>query len=219
MRREPLPRSLVFSVIAAVCALGMALAALGGWGGGLPDALSASGGSPLSPLPTWAPDRLGSQSDYPDTIERPLFHSDRRPHAYSVGGQSSAAASQWRLSGVLITPTLQMATLSDHEGRSLRLTLDGPVVDGWQLLGLAPRSASVNGPAGRLELDLDPHVATVETSAPAAFPAAAAQTGAGADGSEVAAPSREQIDAIRQRIQARRLEMQKNNNDPNMGQK
>lgn len=162
--------------------------------------------------------------DNAEALARPLFAGDRRPHAFFMGETGTQNTSTVRLTGVLMTPGLDMATLTTEQGKSLRLRLGGDAQDGWQLLALQPRSATVSGPSGTMELELQVFSGgakngpggTVAPAVPAPgngpvpppTPAAAAPAMA----AEPAGPSAEQIQAIRERIQARRRQAQQNQN-------
>ncbi|WP_269790113.1 general secretion pathway protein GspN [Stenotrophomonas sp. Iso1] len=158
-------------------------------------------------------------ADNSEALARPLFASDRRPHPFVMGEGEQAAVGTVRLSGVLMTPELEMATLTTDQGRSLRLRVGGEPQDGWQLLSLQPRSAVVSGPSGTLNLELE-----VFSGGPAAkgegappLPGATATAvpppASSAPAAETAAtPSVDQIQAIRERIQARRRQAQQNQN-------
>jgi len=201
---------------------------------------------PLPALPAAGAERLGDFDRYNAIAARPVFAEDRRPHPFLLGGSEGDGASGLRLTGVLITPQFQMATFTTEQGKSLRLRLLGESVEGWQLLSLAPRSATVAGPGGTQTLELQvfngqggipptvlrgapgagqnppqgavapppavavpppaPHPTAVP--APAAAPASApAEDGAG-EQSEPTGPSAEQLNQIRERIEARRRALQ-----------
>ena len=106
-------------------------------------------------------------------VNRPLFNENRRPQPYYIGGDPGQQAASLRLSGVLITPQLRMATLSGEGGLSLRLQLGGPAVQGWQLLELSERQATVLGPSGSQVLPLAVHAGSADaaTDATAVAPA------------------------------------------------
>lgn len=59
-----------------------------------------------------------------------------------------------RLTGVLLTDTFKMATLSLDPQDSVRVQLGGDAVKGWRLLALQPRSATIEGPSGTQTLEL-----------------------------------------------------------------
>lgn len=108
----------------------------------------------LPALPPAAPERLASASAYADIGARPLFAEDRRPRPYLLGGSEPGASSSVRLTGVLLTPEFGMAILTTDQNQSVRLRLNGEAVNGWQLLALERRSATVSGPGGTQNLEL-----------------------------------------------------------------
>ena len=160
-------------------------------------------------------------ADNSEALSRPLFASDRRPHPFFIGEAGEPAAASVRLTGVLMTPGLDMATLTTEQGKSLRLRLGGEVQDGWQLLSLQPRSAVVSGPAGTLNLELQvfsggPKPPLDAGAAPGSAPAPAVSSvpapPSPPQAADPVAPSADQIKAIRDRIQARRRQAQQNQN-------
>lgn len=131
----------------------MTLAGLGGRIEPLPDDPALVQRLPALPPP--ARERLQDPTRYAEIAARPLMAEDRRPHPFFLGGnEAEAPASALRLTGVLITPQLKMATLTTEQGQSLRLRLDGDNVGGWRLLALEPRAATVDGPGGVQTLEL-----------------------------------------------------------------
>ena len=133
--------------------LGLALSGVvGGTLGSVP--LDPASVPTLPELPAAEP-RLPALQAYAAIGERPVFAQDRRPRPYLLAGeQTGNNASAVRLTGVLQTPALQMATLTTDSDRSLRLRLNGDAVEGWQLVGLEPRRATVSGPGGTQVLEL-----------------------------------------------------------------
>lgn len=183
----------------------------------------------LPVLPATAPAALGAYDQYPEIAARPLFTEDRRAHPFFLGKAPGGAVGNVRLTGVLITPGLEMATLTTEQGQSLRLRLGAEPVAGWQLLALQPRGATVSGPAGTQTLELalfnglggEAPTPLLNVSAggappPAALPMPPAAVPAGAgvmlpaveDG--VSPPA--QIQSIRERIQARRRQLEQDSN-------
>lgn len=240
MAREPMTTGLVLAGSFAGWALAVAVAAWSGLGSGLGAAPAPAEPAPLPVLPVLPDDRLGALGDYRQTTARPLFNEGRRPQPYAIGGEEPAAGGALRLTGVMLTPMANVAILSGEGGRSLRLHLGGAAVQGWQLLELSPRQATVLGPSGTQVLLLatydgssDPAAAT---PAGAERPPAVANPVPRPDESvppppppppppstdqppaNVAEPSAAQMQAIRERIQARRRQMQENNNGQNPGQ-
>ncbi|MEN5373703.1 hypothetical protein [Stenotrophomonas hibiscicola] len=215
-----------------------------GLGSQLPGADGDADAVPSLPvLPPLAAERMASADSYSAIGERPLFAEDRRPKPYLLGGSEPAASAALRLTGVLLTGDFGMATFTTEQNRSLRLRLNGEAVDGWQLVALQPRQATVIGPGGNQVLELavfngqggepptvlrgadgvppagaivvpppagappaPPPVAATPSPSPAGSapaPSAAASAPATNNG-----PSEAQMQAIRERIQARRRQLQ-----------
>ena len=174
----------------------------------------------VPPLPAVPQAARLAVADNAEALNRPLFASDRRPHPFFIGEAGEPAAASVRLTGVLMTPGLDMATLTTEQGKSLRLRLGGEVQEGWQLLSLQPRSAVVSGPAGTLNLELQVFSGGPRPPVDAAgVPASTAPQATAANVSvppppaaDPVTPSADQIKAIRDRIQARRRQAQQNQN-------
>ncbi|MEI2454013.1 hypothetical protein [Lysobacter firmicutimachus] len=118
----------------------------------------------IKPLPQSgksAADSLGPLAKYSEIAARPLFVDDRRPKPFFMQGkgegENQAAAFDYLLTSVLITPQLSMAFLQPADGsESVRVKL-GEVPEShpaWRLTSLEPRRAVFEGPEGRRELDL-----------------------------------------------------------------
>jgi len=141
---------------------GIALWALAVWGATLfgmgsriaPATDGDAGAAPLPRLAPAAPERMASASTYAQIGVRPLFAEDRQPRPYLLGGTEQGTASSVSLTGVLLTPGFGMAILTTDQRQSLRLRLNGEAVNGWQLLALEPRRATVSGPGGTQTLEL-----------------------------------------------------------------
>ncbi|MEN5205019.1 hypothetical protein ABE473_11225 [Stenotrophomonas sp. TWI700] len=141
---------------------GIALWALAIWGATLfglgsriaPATEGDAGAAPLPRLAPAAPERMASASTYAQIGARPLFAEDRQPRPYLLGGTEQGTASSVSLTGVLLTPGFGMAILTTDQRQSLRLRLNGEAVNGWQLLALEPRRATVSGPGGTQTLEL-----------------------------------------------------------------
>lgn len=110
---------------------------------------------PLPTLAAAAPERIASAEAYAAIGARPLFAEDRKPRPYLLGGsEPGSSASAVTLTGVLLTSEFGMAILTTDQKQSLRLRLNGDAVNGWQLVALEPRSATVTGPSGTQTLEL-----------------------------------------------------------------
>jgi len=246
------------AVFAGWAVLVCVLAGLG-MGSRLPPPPAAQGGRPLPVIPPAGPQRLGDLQTYAAIAQRPVFAEDRQPHPFVLGGTGGEQVSGLRLTGVLMTPQLQMATLTTDQGRSIRLRLQGDAVDGWRLLSLAARSATVDGPGGTRTLQMQvfdgrggepptvlrgangaaavppppgvppapapvpvavPMQAAANTANPAPRPPVAtppAPTTPQAGSPATPAPTAEQLQAIRERIEARRRALQQQQNTQRNG--
>lgn len=154
------PRTWLLAAFAAwaLCAW---LLALFGMGGGIrrleeDPALR----QPLPDVFRPGPERLGPLAQYPEASRRPMFTEDRRPQPYLVdptAGQAAGNDFDFVLTGVLRTPTLQMAILQPAGGgRSLGVKVgESPQgVPRWTLASVGSRSAVFNGPDGERTLQL-----------------------------------------------------------------
>ena len=182
------------------------------------------------PQPTAVqPARIGPLAQYSEAASRPLFTQDRRPRSFiatTPEGEGDAAAQNqtldFILTGVLISPQVQLAILQPQgggESQRVRVGKSPEGVSGWQLLSVEPRRAIFAGGGGQVTLDLRTYgdagkpegrrsadagivansVANAVVEATAAAHAAAVA---------VAVPQNDQarIEAIRQRIEARRAQ-------------
>ncbi|MFY2763305.1 hypothetical protein [Arenimonas sp. MALMAid1274] len=210
----------------------LAGAGLGGRVGTHPDNPALMPALPVVKLDR-AGSRLGPATDYQEIAARPLLSGDRRPAPVAIAGTDSDKPLEANLTSVLISGDFKMAILQGKEdGISRRVRL-GDVMEGsaWRLVDLQPRRAVLEGPQGRVELDLrvfdgqggaaPTPLATVPVAqapaapgngAPAATPAppgANASTGAAgpaatADANTAPVTPEQQVEAIRRRIEARR---------------
>ncbi|HIE1101311.1 general secretion pathway protein GspN [Stenotrophomonas maltophilia] len=249
MKREPISLRTGFLLALAGWAAAVWLATGFGLGSQLPGAGGDSDAAPSLPaLPPLGAERIASADSYSAIGARPLFAEDRMPRPYLLGGSEPAASAALRLTGVLLTRDFSMATFTTEQNRSLRLRLNGDAVDGWQLVALEPRQATVIGPGGSQVLELavfngqggepptvlrgangappvpgnlpppppqPPAAAQVPPAAAprtADMPATAASAAAAAAATTPPAnnngPSEAQMQAIRERIQARRRQLQ-----------
>ena len=227
------PRTLLLGVFAGWAVLAWVLA-LAGMGRELPDGESGTiEGSRLPELPEQAPPTLGPFAQYDQIVARPLFATDRRPHAFllpNVDGQAEAAPSfDLVLTSVLITTQVRIAIVQKPDGsESWRVKLgEAPdALPSWTLVDLAPRSAVFQGPEGRKELALrvfdgkggeppsasaapPPGMPGAPPSGATARPAPMPSTPTPPMADAASMPDPQQIDQIRQRIEARREEMRR----------
>ena len=179
---------------------------------------------------------LEPMSSYLEVGTRPLLMPDRRPGVVQAApGDNSAAELDVSLGSVLITSNLKMALFRENQGGASRRVRLGDLIEGtaWRLVQLEPRRAVLEGPTGQRSMDLLVFNGKGgESPTPVAVAAAPDNTGAvqnpmpaPAPGVQVAptfvapvattaAPvtqgmtQEQQIEAIRQRIAARRAQMQ-----------
>ena len=153
LERLDLRSGLLLGLVGAAGALW--LAAVSGVGGhlGEPEG-NAAVLPPLPVLQATTEDPMRELATASAVSERPVFSEDRRPHPFRLGGGPASAAVTVRLTGVVLAGEFGMATLTNDQNRSLRLRLNGEAVDGWQLLALEPRRATVLGPEGAQVMEL-----------------------------------------------------------------
>ena len=167
MKREQISLRTGFLLALAGWAAAVWLATGFGLGSHLPGAGGDADAAPALPsLPPLAAERMASADSYSAIGERPLFAEDRRPRPYLLGGSEPAGSAALRLTGVLLTGDFGMATFTTEQNRSLRLRLNGDAVDGWQLVALQPRQATVIGPGGNQVLNWRYSTARAESRRP-----------------------------------------------------
>ncbi len=219
---------------AATWALLLWVAALAGMGSDL-RATPVLAADPLPPPTPAQPARIGPLTQYAEAASRPLFTQDRRPRSFIAtnpegtdGAAVQAQTLDFILTGVLISPQVQLAILqptAGGESQRVRVGRSPEGADGWQLLSLEPRRAIFAGGGSQLTLDLrtygdagkpgaqrTPEAGMVTTAVEQANAAANAAANAGLPSVPsvpgAAAPQTDQarIEAIRQRIEARRAQ-------------
>lgn len=223
--------------IAAAVALGLlALAAAGvGKRAGRSDSLEAAPSLPQ--LRTQPAKRPGELGDYAIIGQAPVFYADRQPHPFVIPaaggeGQPAAATFDFVLTGVILSPASQIATLQPKAGGEAVRVLKGEApkgAEGWVLQTVEPRAAVFTGPGGESRLELrtftsgggvsmpgmpppppqppSPSMPQDAEQAAAAARAAAMEAAQNMPPTPEAVPSDAQIQAIRARIQARRAEL------------
>jgi len=171
------PATLLLAVLAG-WALLLLVMSLAGLGGRYPYAQDDARLAPALPTFTLTKinSRLGPLSDYHEVSDRPLMMAERRPVAISAAADTTTDFDAV-LTSVLITPTLQLAILTDNQGGASRRVRVGETVQGtsWRLVDLHPRQAIFEGPGGQRVMDLRVYngVAGVPGTPLASAPAAA----------------------------------------------
>ena len=172
--------------------------------------------------------QIGTLNDYQVVNERPVFNESRNPVIEEGDGELSEDdsaievkdAPDVRLTGVVITPGMKIASLTPadgdletvmaHEGDSLT----GEFV-GWQVTAVNPRTVVLESRDGQsLELDLQVHDATIkEPVVPVKAPVTAELSNAQALAGKTSESTGEddeplsRAEQIRQRIAERRAEL------------
>jgi len=170
--------------------------------------------------------QIGTLNDYRVVNERPVFNESRKPVIEDDGALPEdgaeievTGAPDVRLTGVVITPGMKIASLTPadgdletvmaHEGDSLT----GEFV-GWQVTAVNPRTVVLESRDGQsLELDLQVHDAKIQAPVvPAAAPISAALTNAQSLAGKVSDSTGDdeplsRAEQIRQRIAERRAEL------------
>lgn len=201
------------------------LAALAGMGSHL-RATPVLVADPLPPPTVEQPARIGPLAQYAEAASRPLFTEDRRPRNFIAtnpegdgDGAAQAQTLDFILTGVLISPQVELAVLQPNgggESQRVRVGKSPEGAAGWQLLRLEPRRAIFQGNGGEVALDLRTFGEAgspapppgSQTSVVAPVVAANAAASAAADAASATAPQADaaRIEAIRQRIEARRAQ-------------
>ncbi|HQX95044.1 MAG TPA: hypothetical protein PLJ91_10470 [Thermomonas sp.] len=204
------------------------VAAMLGMGGQVAQAQPA-GSSAVLPQPGPAlPDRIGPLAQYSEAAARPLFTQDRRPRSFLATAPDGDGAAQSQsldfiLTGVLISPQVQLAVLQPSgggEAQRVRVGKSPEGAAGWRLLEVQPRRAIFEGGGGQTALDLRTFgdagapTATAMASPPPAPAMATAKPPPPRQDAGAAEPQNQEarIDAIRRRIEARRAQMRAGQN-------
>jgi len=218
------PATWLLAAIAGWAAL-LWVAALLGMGGQVAEAKPAVSTALPQAKPA-APDRIGALAQYAESAARPLFTQDRRPRSFlatAPEGGDGAAQSQsldFILTGVLISPQVQLAVLQPSgggEAQRVHVGRSPEGVAGWRLIEVQPRRAIFEGAGGQSVLDLRtfgeagaPPASTAHAPPPSAQDAAQAARSAPSPAATAAAEPQTQearIEAIRKRIEARRAQL------------
>lgn len=155
---------------------------------------------------------------------RPLFAPDRRPSRVATAASPDERPFNGSLTSVLIAGEVRIAIFSGVGDReAVRVRLGDPLPGtSWRLVDLQPREASIEGPEGRRTLVLrvfdgqggaspTPKAADPVAPAPADSPAQPVAEAGGV--TSPSADEQAQIEAIRQRIAARRAQLQQSQQD------
>ncbi|MBS7457773.1 hypothetical protein [Coralloluteibacterium stylophorae] len=139
----------LLAALLAAAGLGTRVAPLPDDAALLPPLPRAAAGAAATALPV----------DRAEIAARPLFSPDRRPQDGPAEPRDAAPPLDLVLTGVILTPRLRMAILSDRQDRKrvFRVPVGQPLegAPDWSLLELAPREAVLAGPEGESRLRLE----------------------------------------------------------------
>jgi len=167
----------------------------------------------------------GELSDYDEIVSRPVFNESRQPIIESDEEEvmddellaEDMDAPDVELAGVIITPSLRMATLKEKGREGSLVAFVGRPLEGnygsWQITRIEPREVTLSsGDGEELLLKLQVHNATIAAPPKAPEPALEAETGETdaelADSEEGDQPL-SRAEEIRQRIAERREELRR----------
>lgn len=216
----------------AVLAYGLSLLGVGGHIMSSGELVDTPAPAQVAHLGETPPERPGPIEQYAAIAARSVFSSDRSPQEFRLVSETSPAqALDVRLTGVLITPKIRLATLRTSSGDSLRLRQGGADVGGWRLVSVEPRAAIVEGPGGTRHLELQVEGGSQEVGmagppvVPPSGPASRSPAGQEAAGGRTVNPAvvpppagavapgsavtpEERIESIRRQIEERRRQLQ-----------
>lgn len=172
----------------------------------------------------------GPLEQYAVVSERPVFNEDRRPAPVldeEDGGDDEGwddvvvGAPDVQLAGIIITPSLKMATLKSPDHPQSLVAFEGQPLEGdfgtWQVSRIDERMVTLSSADGE-EMQLELQVHDTEISEPPEVTKVAQRTGPAVSGDEGEAPvesvqtadeTLSRADQIRQRIEERREELRR----------
>jgi hypothetical protein len=129
------------TVLIALGAIAMALAAVNWWVLGLSPGSSpseiGSGGKTPAPIVIAPPHDAAPISDFAEIVRRPLFNADRRPTSQPSGPKAPTASGdrppEFRLTGVAIAAERRQALLQISGQPRAYWVEEGGSIDGWLL--------------------------------------------------------------------------------------
>jgi len=166
----------------------------------------------------------GQIDDYDEIVTRPVFNESRQP-VLETGDEGDVEDEQLvedvdapdvELAGVIITPSLRMATLKEKGQDHSLVAFVGRPLEGdygsWQITSIEPREVTLTSGDGK-ELQLKLQVHNAKIAAPPKTPEPSAESAAESeDGTPVADNAVQPLsraEEIRQRIAERREELKR----------
>ena len=165
--------------------------------------------------------------EYAEILERPVFNDDRRPAPILELGEGEEelppdediGAPDVELAGVVITPTLKMATLKSKDQQFSLVAFEGEPLEGdfgsWHVSRIEERLVTLASAEGEeMQLELQVHDAVIKEPARSAKAEDAADVEQRiADRAEALTPESDEAmtraEEIRQRIEERREELRR----------
>jgi len=181
----------------------LTLFGLGGWSN-FDGAVETSPPLVLDEVEVANSERLDALDAYADVSRRPLFAADRRPRPFviDVGQGDAVSQTDFILTGVMLTPILEMAILTPRDGGDpVKLHRGDDLADrpGWQLIQIEPRRVLFQTPEGVRQFELSGGDGGIGTRM-------AAPGGDGAVGMSLDSPGRPRTDAARNLEHQARIE-------------
>ncbi len=171
--------------------------------------------------------QVGALKEYEVINQKPVFNESRLPVVAQLQDDEQVEdstievqdAPDVRLTGVIITPELRMASLTPTDGKKGATVtaregeaLTGKFV-GWQVSTVRPRNVLLESQDGqKLDLELKVHDDTIKAPRKPK-PAKAAKTAAGGKAGAAGEPPLSRAEQIRQRIAERREELRREQED------
>ena len=158
---------------------------------------------------------------YSVVAERPLFNETRQPILEDTLEENPPLASdedvelpEVELAGVVITPSLRMATLKRKDNALSLVAFEGMPIEadfgGWQVSHIRPRAVTLSSSSGgELELEMKVHDEKIEPPKPVEKSRTKGESPDGAQPGEADQQPLSRAEEIRQRIAERREELRR----------
>jgi len=208
-------------VLASLAALLVVISLLIGVIWTFPPKASGSGAGNEGSIPAMSVPEISDSEPletYAVITERPVFNQSRLPVIEDDVEEEEepveeVEAPEVQLSGVIITPTLRMATLRSEEMEQSLVAFEGQPLEGnfgsWQVSQISAREVTLSSAAGEsLQLKLEVHDAQIAAPPKMAVPEKTAKEEPAPEESESGEPL-SRAEEIRQRIAQRREELRR----------
>ncbi len=224
LQDNPLGKALI-AVSGAFALISVALIVLWNWPMSVDvDATDAAGDD--KPEPSIVAQQVGPLSEYKVINEKPMFNESRQPVISDMDDGSMMNASmgledapEVKLTGVIITPSMRIASLQpvEGDGKSIMAHEGQPMTGafvGWQVSSVMPRRVVLESREGdKLELELEVHDIKIEQPPKPAQTPAQARVNQNAGLVDEDGQPLSRAEQIRQRIAERREELRREQED------